>query len=250
LQLHEQYGPRWPAVDDAVLAGVTALRDDARTLVQRGMKLADAGELKGAIAVHEAALARDPSLAHAHGNLISLYGRTRDWSKAEAHYRAVVDLGVNLGDAHYDFGVLLGLQEKWDLAEQAYRQAIAVNPHHAQAHNNLGQILERRRHLDDAAGSYRQAVESQPAFRLARFNLGRMLIALDRPTEAASELEKLLEPRDAEVPRYMFALSVAHVRSGRKGDAIRWAIEARKLAEQFGQHDLAAAIERDLALLK
>jgi tetratricopeptide (TPR) repeat protein len=250
LTLHQQHGPGWPAVDDPILARVTALRDDARTLVQRGIKLAEQGDLEGGIAAHDAALARDPSLAQAHGNLISLHGRARNWVKAEAHYRAIVALGVDLGDAHYDYGVLLGLQDKWDLAEQAYRQALAVNPRHAEAHNNLGQIRERQRRFEEAAHSSRQAVESQPVFRLARFNLGRMLIALDRPGDAASELAKLLEPRDAETARYMFALGVAHVRAGRKEEGIKWATEARTLAVQFGQHELAAAIERDLALLK
>src|SRR6185295_6993152 len=116
-------------------------------------------------------------------------------------------LGVNLGDAHYDYGVLLGLQENWDLAAEAYRRALAVNPQHARARNNLGQILERQRQIDAAAAEYRHAVESQPSFRLARFNLGRMLIALGKTDEAIHDLEQLKEPRDAEAPRYLFALA-------------------------------------------
>jgi protein O-GlcNAc transferase len=250
LALHQQHGALWPGLNDGVLARVTALREDARGHVRRGMKLADEGDLAGAIAAHEAALVIDPSLADAHSNLISMYGRSGQWAKAEQHYRAVVARGVNLADAHYDYGVLLGLQEKWDLAADAYRQALAINPLHAQARNNLGQILERNRQFDDAAREYRKALESQPGFRLARFNLGRMLIALDQPREAVSELQKLVEPRDAESARYLFALSVALVRAGQKEEGIKWATDARRLALEFGQHDLAAAIERDLERLK
>ena len=250
LERHAQYGPRWPAQDDPLLAAVTALRDDAQTSLQRGLKLAEAGDSAGAIAAHEAALARDASIAQAHANLISLYGRTRNWAKAEEHYRAVVALGVNLGDAHYDYGVLLGLQEQWERAEAAYRQAIAVNPQHARAYNNLGQVLERRRQLEPAADAYRQAVGSEPTFRLARFNLGRMLIALGRFDDAILELEKLTEPRDSEAPRYLFALATAHVRAGHRNEGIQWATDAKNLALAHGQHDLAAAIERDLAALK
>ena len=250
LERHAQYGPRWPALEDPVFATVTGLRDDAHTNLQRGLKLADAGDVPGAIAAHEAALALDPSIAQAHANLIGLYGRARNWEKAEAHYRAVVALGFNLGDAHYDYGVLLTLQERWALAAEAYRQAIAVNPRHARAYNNLGQILERQRQLDAAATAYRQAVAAEPTFRLARFNLGRMLIALGRSDEAVLELEKLTEPRDAEAPRYLFALATAHVRAGHKDEGVKWAIAARKLALEHGQHDLAAAIERDLAALR
>ncbi|HEV8345150.1 MAG TPA: tetratricopeptide repeat protein [Vicinamibacterales bacterium] len=250
LERHAQYGARWPGQVDPVRDTVMAVRDDAQTNLQKGLALADAGNLAGAIAAHEAALARDPSIAQAHANLISLYGRTRDWAKAEEHYRAVIALGFNVPDAHYDYGVLLGLQEKWDAAADAYRQAIAIDPRHARAHNNLGEILERQRDLDGAAGEYRQAIASQPLFRLARFNLGRMLIALGRNSEAIMELEKLTEPRDAEAPRYLFALATAYVRAGRKDEGIRWATDARALAIEHGQQELAAAIERDLARLK
>jgi len=250
LERHTQYGARWPALNDPVFATVTSLRDDAETLLQRGLKLADAGDLAGAIAAHEAALARDPSIVRVHVNLISLYGRTSEWAKAEQQYRAVVALGFNLDEAHYDYGVLLGLQEKWALAADAYRQAIAVNPHHAEAHNNLGQILERERRVEEAAAAYRHAVESRPGYRLARFNLGRMLIALDRAGDAIVELEKLAQPRDAEAPRYLFALATAHVRAGHRDEGIKWATDARQLALEHGQPELAAAIDRELARLK
>jgi tetratricopeptide (TPR) repeat protein len=250
LVRHQQYGPRWPALDDPVLGTVTALRDDAQTRLQQGIKRAEAGDAAGAIAAHEAALAIDPSIAQAHANLISLYGNQRNWEKAEAHYRAVVALGSNLGDAHYDYGVLLGMQEKWAAAAEAYRQAIGVNPRHARAYNNLGQVLERQQDVAAAADVYRHAVDSQPTFRLARFNLGRMLLARGRADEAIEELQKLTEPRDAEAPRYLFALGTAHVRAGHKDEGIKWATDAAKLAREFGQLDLAAAIERDLALLK
>ena len=171
-------------------------------------------------------------------------------AKAEEHYRAVVALGANLDEANYNLGVLLGMQEKWTEAAEAYRKAIAVNPQHAQAHNNLGLILERQRDLAGAAEEYRLSVESRPAFRLARFNFGRMLLALGRPEEAVSQFEKLTEPRDAESAPYLFGLATAYVRSGNKTEGIRWATEARQLALQYGQKELAAAIERDLASLR
>ena len=214
------------------------------------MTLADTGDVTGAIAAHEAALARDPSLAQAHVNLISLYGRAGEFPKAEEHYRAAIAQGADLSEAHYDYGVLLGLQEKWDLAADAYRKALAVNPANAQARNNLGQVLERQRQFAAAADEYRQAVDSQPTFRLARFNLGRMLLALGRNEEAIVELSRLSQPEDAETARYVFALSAAHVRAGHRDEGIKWAIEARRLALQYGQSELAAIIERELAKLK
>ena len=65
-----------------------------------------------------------------------------------------------------------------------------------------------------------------------------------------SEFEKIVDPRDMEAPRYMFALSVAHVRAGRKEDGVKWATAAKQLALEHGQTELAAVIERDLGRLK
>ena len=249
LASHRQFGARWPAVEDPILRKIEAAKKDDRALLQRALQQAEAGDIQGAIASHEAALARDPAIAQARTNLISLYGRTRNWEKAEEHYRAVVKLGLHLDEAHYNYGVLLGLQDRWNEAAEAYRDAIRINPSHAEARNNLGSILEREKQIDAATEQYRLAAEAQPRFRLARFNLARMLIARGRNDDAIAELEKVLEPKDAEAPRYVMALATAHVRAGRRDVGVRLAREARDLAVKFGQRDLAAAIDRDLQSL-
>jgi tetratricopeptide (TPR) repeat protein len=104
--------------------------------------------------------------------------------------------------------------------------------------------------IEEALKTYQGALEVMPAFRLARFNAARMLLALGRTSDAVAELEKIVEPRDAEAPRYLFGLSVAYMRLGRKDDAIKLANDAKQLAVEYGQKELAAAIERDLALLR
>lgn len=76
------------------------------------------------------------------------------------------------------------------------------------------------------------------------------MIALGRPDDAIRELELLTEPRDAEAPRYLFALATAHVRAGRRQEGVKWATEARDLALKHGDTALAAAIEKDLARIK
>ena len=250
LERHAQYGAQWPTLEDPILSALSEVRNDARALLLRGIRLAELDDLPGSIAAHEAALAQDPSLLQARANLISLYGRAGRYAEGEQQYREAVKLGGDTADMHYDFGVLLGLQQKWEQAAAAYEKAIIANPSHARARNNLGETFERRRMVEDALKAYRGAVEASPAFRLARFNVGRMLLALGNTEEALTELQKIVEPRDAEAPRYLFGLSVAYMRSGRKEEAIKWASDAKQLAIQFGQKELAAAIERDLALLK
>ncbi len=250
LEKHAQHGARWPAIADPVLTEVNLARADPAARVRRGQKHADEGDREAAIGEFEAALAADKSLSIAHESLITLYGRARSWSKAEEHYRAALALGANHAELHYDYGVLLAMQERWDPAAEAYRRAIVINPMYAEAHNNLGQVLERTRQLDPALAEYQRALDSQPTFRLARFNVGRMLIALGRSADAVTVLERLIEPRDAESARYVFALSVAHIRSGNKAAGMKWAADARERAAGSSQPELAAAIDRELASIK
>jgi tetratricopeptide (TPR) repeat protein len=251
LELHRRYGPRWPAIDDPVLAKVYALKDDARANLERGIRLGSEGKIAEAIAAHDAVIAKEPDNAQAHANLISLHGRLGQWTEAEKHFNAVVALKSNLDEACYNYGVVLTLQKRDAEAADAFRRAIDVNPLHAQAHNNLGVLFERERRWEDAAAEYRRAVESQPAFRLGRFNVGRMLIALGKNDDAVTELEKLiaLTPQDQESPRHIYALSTAHLRAGRVDRALAYAQDARRLALAYDQAALVAAIDKDLAAL-
>ena len=248
MERHAKFGPAWPGIDDPLMAAVSAVRDDGRALLSRGIALAGRGDLPGAVAAHEAALAADPTLAQAHGNLISLYARMQQWEKAEAHYRAAVALG-DVGNAHYDYGVLLGLQQKWPEAAAAYRLAIQVNPLNAPAHNNLGEALERQGQLDEALTAYRHAVTCEPEFRQARFNVGRLLLRAGRADEAIAELSRLSDSRDAAAPRVLITLAAACVRAGRKDEGLKWAALAHQLAVDQGQSELAASIARDMAAM-
>lgn len=155
-----------------------------------------------------------------------------------------------MDEAHYNYGVLLVQQRRSQEAEAVYRLAVAANPLHARARNNLGQLLEGKRDFSEALEQYREAVAANPQFRVARYNLARMLLARRQYDAAIAEFEKLREPQDAESPRYWYGLAVAHVQAGRHEGGLPLAREARRLAEAFGQNELAAAIDRDLANLK
>jgi tetratricopeptide (TPR) repeat protein len=250
LEKHRQFGTLWPGIEDKVLARVAILKSDPRTELQRGLALANSGDLAGAIAVLEAAVAEDPSLAHERTNLIALYGRQRNWAKAEEHYRALLALGFNTDEAHYNYGVLLQAQERWSEAAAAFRAALAANPHHAAARNNLGQLLERDGRRDEAVEQYRLAIASQPSFALARFNLARMQIAMKQFDAAAANFERLAEGPSPERARYLFGLATARVLAGRVDEGVAIARQAREEAVVAQNGDLVAAIDRELAKLQ
>ena len=242
LAKHAQYAARWPALDDPVRDTVAALRDDAAATLRRGVRFAETGDITQAIAAHEAALAKDPSLAQAHANLINLYGRAGNFVKAEEQYRTVVALGGDLSEAHYDYGVLLGLQDKWDLAADAYGKALALNPANVRARNNLGQVLERQRNSPPQLTIPEGRGESAdvPA---GTVEPGTYADRHRQNEDAIIELLKLSQPQDAETPRYMFVLSVAYLRAGGKGGSDQIGHRGQTSRPRVPQLELADIIE-------
>jgi tetratricopeptide (TPR) repeat protein len=240
----------WPAVEDPVAALIPAAREDAAALLKRGIQLASSGNVPAAIEAHEKALAQSPSLVQARVNLITLYGRAARWPDAEAQYRHVAEGGQGVGEAHANYAQVLLAQRRPADAIPLFREALALNPADASARNGLGLALEMTGDASAALAAYRQAVSDAPASRAVRFNYGRALVAAGRLQEAIAEFARLQQPRDEQTPRYLFALSAARVRAGDTAGGRAQALEALAMARHYGQADLAATIERDLADLK
>jgi len=60
----------------------------------------------------------------------------------------------------------------------------------------------------------------------------------------------ILQPEDAETPRYVYALAAVHARANRLEKALELSLQARDLAVKYQQTDLLRSIDRDLGLLK
>lgn len=243
----------WPMPPDPWQEKVAMLRTDAAALLTRGVARASAGTAAAnadAIRLHEAALGQASTRGQAHVNLIELYGRTGNAAAAEVHYRAALDEPGYAADAHRAFGAVLLVLQQGSEALALFTQAAALAPGDAAAHQGMGLALEMLDRLADAADAYRTALRAAPSLRAARVGLARVLMRLKKPDEAIVHLEELREPVDAESAQYLFALSVAYVRTGRVEDATRAALEAIEVARRFGDERTAAAIEAELRKLK
>jgi tetratricopeptide (TPR) repeat protein len=249
LDRQQQCLPCWPAAGDAVAESLADVRKDAGAVLRRGIALARDGQDRLAIEAHERALALDPTLGQARVNLITLYGRAGEWARADAEYHEALRHGTHVAEAHANYAQVLLAERRAADAVPVFRRALEANAADARAWNGLGLALETTGDTAGASAAYRQAVVHAPTFRTARFNYARTLVAAGRLEEAIAELEKIRLPEDDETPRYLFALSAALVRAGKVERGRAEAVAALALARRYGQSDLAATIERDLALL-
>lgn len=222
----------------------------ASEYLKRGASLESEGKIEESIAAHERALEINPGLVQAHINLISLYGRTNKFGKAERAYRDALAINPELPDIHYNFGVLLAGQEHFTEAAQAFQSCLRFNPYYAEAHHNYALIVEREGKLDEAAAHYRKAIENKPGYRSAHFHLGRILVNQDKLEEAIEQFLQTLTPEDEDTPRYTYALGATYIRAGDKRKGIHYLRESLKRASALNQSRLADSIERDLKTLE
>lgn len=223
---------------------------EASELLKRAAALEGAGKIADSIATHEQALGLHPGLVQARINLISLYGRTQEFAKAEQHYRAALAINPDVPDLHYNFGVLRVTQERFAEAAAAFQQCLQLNPHYAEAHLNYAAMIEREGKLDEAAQHYRKAIENKSGYRAAHFALGRILVNQDKFAEAIAQFEQTLQPEDEETPRNLYALGATHIRAGNQAKGRQYLREALQRAKTLRQTPLVESLERDLKSLE
>ncbi len=219
---------------------------EASENLKRGAALESEGKIAESIAAHQQALALNPNLVQAHINLISLYGRTNQYAKAEANYNSAIAINPDLPEIHYNFGVLLVTQERLKEAEQSFARCLQLNPYHAEAHHNVAALIEREGRLAEAATHYRKAIENKSGYTAAHFALGRILVNQDKLPEAIEQFKLSLAPENETTPRNMYALGATYIRAGNQAEGIKFLREALKLATTLRQEQLANSIARDL----
>jgi tetratricopeptide (TPR) repeat protein len=246
---YPQFKTFGPPLEDPLQDAILALNAGPSPLIRRAQSLESQGQLAPAVDLHIQALQLDPQLVQAHVNLISLYGRLRDYPAAERYYRSAIALNPNAHEAYYNFGVLCAELGRRVEAKAAFERAVGINPGYAEAHNNLGALAEQTGQLDAATRHFLRAVDLQPGFALARFHLGRIYANQRKWPQAIQQFERIGAPDEPSTPTYLYAFGATLARSGNVTRAVEILGAAKTAAERFGQADLSAAIARDLQLL-
>ncbi|MCL4751814.1 MAG: tetratricopeptide repeat protein [Myxococcales bacterium] len=142
--------------------------ETAPSLVNRGVELAQGGDLDRAISAYRRALQLEPRDAIAHYDLGLALQRKEDWEGAIFHLSRALELEPDeqhrraLVGAHVNHGV--SLSERGDVsgAIAAYRRALELDDQNANAHRNLGLALEKSGDRPGSISALRRAVELAP----------------------------------------------------------------------------------------
>jgi adenylate cyclase len=174
--------------------------------------------LKRAIDMYQAALARDPAFARAHAALASAYVVMPGYTEERDDE-----------------------QQFFAMAEQSARQALALEPKIGEAHAVLAQINSDKGNLLDAESGFFFAISLEPNeptphqwYSILLGKVGRLDAALEQARRAYE-----LDPTAAVVAAN---LSGMHLQRGEDEQALRYAQLARELGLGIGKDGIGATI--------
>ncbi len=250
LAMAERYQRAQPPIDDPILREVQSLRRDPSWLLNEGRRLEALGEIQQAAALYQEALDQDPDFVPAHSNLVAALGFLGRYDDAGRHYARALELAPQLEELHYNWGVLEAERGNLEAAAESFRAALEINPSSADSHFNLGAMLAQLGMEADAVREMRKTLELEPAHRLALFQLGGRHVQAGRLEQGIAMLQRALDaPIDARTAGVLYALADAEARAGNLENALLHARQALELARQFGDTEMAAALENDLRQL-
>ena len=243
----ERFQRSQPAIDDPVMEEVLALRRDPAWLYNEGRRLESLGDVQKAASAYQEAVDQDPNFALAHSSLIGVLGLLGRYDDAEKHYLWALQVAPGLEELHYNWGILEAERGNAEAAAVSFRAALEINPNSADSRFNLGSMLAQMGLEADAVREFESTLDLDPSHRLALFQLAGRAIEAGRLEEGIAMLQRTLNGKvDARTPGLLYALADAYARSGDTERAVLHAKQALELALEFGDSQMAAAIEQDL----
>src|SRR5262249_43350261 len=126
------------------------------------------GDLAGARAAYQKAIALKPDFAEAHNNLGMTLREFGDLEGARAAFEKALAHQPKLTEAAYNLGIILFIRGDLDGSVSAYRMVLTFQPKRATAHCNLGHVLRTQGKFGEALAELQRGHElgtAQPGWK-------------------------------------------------------------------------------------
>ncbi len=225
---------------DALYLQVLSLDpDNVDALHMRGVLASQRGDIEAAIGLIERAAALNVESITILSNLGTVYRLAGRFAKAEASFRAALDMQPTAAMTRFNLANTLAAQGQRDAAVAEYERALLDDPGNPGIRNNLAASLRTTGRFEAAADLYCQLVEEFPEDAQAKCNLGVLCMDLGLPREAAVLYRAAiaLDPNTVE-PRNNLGVTLLEL--GRFEEAVRC------LRDAVARDDTVAAAHENL----
>jgi len=180
-----------PAVINSEYAGVPKKAID---FYNKGIKLVNSKDIKGAVDQLKLAVAEYPEFVLAFNELGIQYMQLNELEKADESLRAALKIKPDAFEPMMNRGIVLYRMKKFDKSEPVLRSALTLNQKSAVGHFYLGRLLVNLERLDEAEKEFNLALSlSENKMIEVHRMLANLYITRDEYKRAADELEKYLK---------------------------------------------------------
>jgi len=179
------------AADAAELLDLPDSRD-ALTWHERAVALAGRGDMAGALAAEERAIALNPRLPEPHNHRGALLASGGRLNEALAAFDRALAIDPNNARAWANKGNALRAMRRFAEAGEAFRRAAALAPRDPDPLNGLGVLAVEAEDAEAAVSFFRQALALEPSHAEVSLNLAVAEVQRGRPDLARAELDALI----------------------------------------------------------
>ena len=177
------------------IPGMTAdqLPVEAQDWFFQGLQQAKTGDLQGAIASYDQAIAINPDVSEYWFNRGLTLFHLEYFPEAIASYDEAIALKPNHYKSWYNRGGILGELGQFEAAIASFDQAIAIQPHKPEAFAKKGLALLKLGEIGAAISSYEQALDLEPQDPESWYYRGIALAVIEQYSDAIASYDQALE---------------------------------------------------------
>ena len=232
---------------------LAALNNLGTTLASEGTAAANPGKVQQAIDCFQKALQIDPASKVTHYNLGVALASNGEMGAAMVQFRQALAIDPDFADAHLNLGNALRKSGHLDEAIGHLRKVVSIKPDYGTAYSTLGLVFLQRGNVQEAIDSWKQALAINPNQADVQNNLAWLLAttpeaSLRNGAKAVTLAQQANHLTGGGNLKVLRTLAAAYAEAGRFEDALATARRAIELGASQKNHDLAAALQKEMRL--
>ena len=192
-QIPESYKESYQKVKKEFFTNLKTNADFVGARVKKGDYYLKKGNIQEAIKHYENALAIDNINNQIRINLATLYYNNKQYEKAEAAFKKVIEQEPNYGPVYYSLALMYGELNRVDDAIIQLNKAIKVMPENIRFYYNLGLLYDKKQEYQKAEKTIVAGLKIEPNNESLLYVLAYMYSKSDQKAKAKNIVLRLVE---------------------------------------------------------
>lgn len=182
-------------------------------------------------------IAAYPNDERAQAAIGNYYFAQQDLTSTVEHYKKASEIAPNFSPSYNILGYAYKQQGNYPDAEQSFKKYIELIPNDPNPYDSYGELLLKMGRFDDSIAQYSKALSINSHFPSSHFGIATDLMYMGKSSQAASEMQKIVDEArdDGERRLGYFGLAVVASDNGKFNDALRAMDKEYAVAEK--NHD-------------